>query len=555
MILKGQITKFFSSLKQKKLEQFQDSNEGESFNEILSKYFNENKFINNIEFINLGYFYLENEGFQRYTEIYTRNLKFNEETVEFLIYDVSQIKLSEKINTETKYKQKIQAKLCHEFKTPTISIITLINKILKQQNNPDSFERTKKNLNRILNLSNYNIFLTNDLIQYVSGSVDSNILKDDVNLSEVINYSYRILNTLVECDQEIAGKIETKLVIQEEISNVRIITDENRLKQIILNLISNSVKFTKSGYIKLEVKISSKTKTIKIKVKDSGIGIREVDKNIIFQNDPQLNIENNYNRKGCGLGLSLCKILAESLGYEIGYKSQYKAGSKFYIDLKNANIISNERRTDQLIETENNSINQDIQSISNEVKQKNMKLINEKFLKEDLGDTIIKKGIFYEKIENLEIHNFSLNYINDNYYDIKSKFCILVIDDQKLVRKSTVNLIKNVLISHNVLNYSIIEGSDGIDLLKLVREDTNNNIKCIFIDENMKCLMGSEAVKIVRRLQVLNRINTYYIASVTAFDDDQTKKEIVISGVNTILGKPCSKSSICTVLKNLNIVN
>ena len=89
-----------------------------------------------------------------------------------------------------------------------------------------------------------------------------------------MNFLYEILKTLVECDDEIANKVETKLFIQEEIW---IVTDENLLKQIILNLISNSVKFTKSGYIQLQVKKSCKTQTIKIKVKDTGIGIKEED--------------------------------------------------------------------------------------------------------------------------------------------------------------------------------------------------------------------------------------------------------------------------------------
>ena len=71
----------------------------------------------------------------------------------------------------------------------------------------------------------------------------------------------------------------------------------------------------------------------------------------------------------------------------------------------------------------------------------------------------------------------------------------------------------------------------------------------------MKFLTGSEAVKIVRKLQDLNKISFYYIASVTAFEDEQTKKEILKSGLNIIIGKPCTKSSISTILKHVKIIS
>ena len=533
--------KFFTSLKLKKLEHFQESNAGESFYEILSNYLKDEKYINNNQFIKLDYFYFENEGIPGCIEIYARILKFHEDVIEFLIYDVTQIKLIEKNSIEANYKKKILEKIGHEFKSPSISILSLINQIFKQQNNPDSFQFTKKNLNHILNLTNFNIFQTNNLIQYLSDLVNSRFLsKGEVNLSEVMNFSYEILKTLVECNDEIAEKVETKLLIQEEIW---IVTDENLLKLIILNLISNSVKFTKSGYIQLEVKKSSKTKTIKIKVTDTGIGIKEEDKHLIFQDKVQLNIEDDYNVKGSVLGLSLCKNLIKSLEFEIGFKSKHKVGSTFYINLKNENIIKTRSFSPKVkIIEEKKFIKEEILSLKNEVRKED-KMMCKNFQEE----IFLKKKKFDEDL--------SFRDLDENSVDFKSKFSILVIDDQNLVRESTVNLIKKILIDHNILDYSILEGSDGIDLLYLIKEDYENRIKCIFIDENMKYLMGSEAVKILRKLQDLNKINNYYIASVTAFEDEQTKKEISKSGINTIIGKPCTKSSIFSVLKHVNIIS
>ena len=65
------------------------------------------------------------------------------------------------------------------------------------------------------------------------------------------------------------------------------------------------------------------------------------------------------------------------------------------------------------------------------------------------------------------------------------KFNIVVIDDHKLVRDNTVNLLKNVLSFLKINDYAILEGSDGIDLLNFIRLDKEKKIEYIFIDENM----------------------------------------------------------------------
>jgi CheY-like chemotaxis protein len=136
------------------------------------------------------------------------------------------------------------------------------------------------------------------------------------------------------------------------------------------------------------------------------------------------------------------------------------------------------------------------------------------------------------------------NTLNKRFYQF------VIIDDQKLVRENTSNLIRKVLQNMNIENFQILEGSDGIDLLNIVRNDTFGQIKAIFIDENMEYLNGSEAVSIVRKLEDKKKIKNYKIASVTAFDDAQTKENILKSGATTIISKPCTKSDITNVLSN-----
>ena len=98
-----------------------------------------------------------------------------------------------------------------------------------------------------------------------------------------------------------------------------------------------------------------------------------------------------------------------------------------------------------------------------------------------------------------------------NYECYQKKFQIVVIDDHKLVRENTVNLIRNVFKYLKINDYGILEGSDGVDLLNIVRLDKENKIKYIFIDENMYYLNGSEAVSIVRKFEEYKKINRYEI--------------------------------------------
>ena len=85
--------------------------------------------------------------------------------------------------------------------------------------------------------------------------------------------------------------LTTQIQIDENIKNMTVLTDENRLKQILLNLISNAVKFTVSGFIKIRATYNIVNHSIEISVEDTGLGIKSEDNHLIFQDYAQLNIE------------------------------------------------------------------------------------------------------------------------------------------------------------------------------------------------------------------------------------------------------------------------
>lgn len=119
-----------------------------------------------------------------------------------------------------------------------------------------------------------------------------------------------------------------------------VVTDPKRLKQILVNLLTNAVKFTTHGHILVRIdldtpKLSSDIFTIKFAVEDTGIGICEKDQSKLFKPFSQIDNENNQGTStGTGLGLIISRYLANLLGGDITFESQYKKGSTFYLTIR-----------------------------------------------------------------------------------------------------------------------------------------------------------------------------------------------------------------------------
>ncbi len=428
----------------------------------------------------------------------------------------------------------------------------------------------------INNLSNYSLSLISDIIHYVSNSINLRINKNEVNLNEVMDFSNSVLKTLVECNEHKSQKIKTELVIDKELENMILFTDENRIKQILLNFISNAFKFTHEGYIKLKAKFIEESKQVEISVKDTGIGIKDEDHDLIFKENVELNVDGEYNHQGSGLGLSIVKNMADYLNLKIGFKSTYGKGSKFYLII-NCNTeysvcklrtVSFKKSCSSLNKITNKEFsrirlfddnNRKIKIFEGNKKPWHKKILIERNIKSvDIGRTeeikyksedpqdYKKEDIYYG---NVEITNLNFMIGNTKVLNTNS-IKLVIVDDHKFVREHTINLLKLLLKDFSNSLYEIVECCDGIELLNIVRLDTANLIKLILVDENMEYLNGSESVKIIRNLEFNKKIKQYHIVSITAFDDEQTKERILKSGVNSILNKPCNKSNLSIILKS-----
>lgn len=228
------------------------------------------------------------------------------------------------------------ARMSHELRTPLNAILGFTSIIKKSQNIND---KEKENLNIISKSANYLLSLINEILE---------LSKIEAGKIEIKKADFSFKNMLLEVESIIKQRASSKgceFVINksEDIPDF-IISDEQRLKQILINLLSNSVKFTTNGNIRLD--IYSKMNKLFFEVHDTGIGIDKKDLEIIFKPFEQIKTQ-NYNKNGTGLGLSITKELVTLLGGNIYVKSFVGEGSSFYfsIDYENSSKTSIETKT------------------------------------------------------------------------------------------------------------------------------------------------------------------------------------------------------------------
>ncbi|MCP4147359.1 MAG: response regulator, partial [bacterium] len=235
-----------------------------------------------------------------------------------------------------KTKSKFLANMSHEIRTPMNAILgfteILGNKVKNNQN--------KEYLNAINSSGKTLLKLINDILdlsKIEAGKVQLNL--EAVDVATIFNDMKHIfgleaeekgLDFIIEVGKNIPGGL---------------ILDELRLRQIILNLLGNAVKFTSKGYIKLTVNIIYSREDFSyldlvFSVNDTGEGIPPVQKEVIFEAFKQKSGQDQMKYGGTGLGLSISRRLIEMMGGEINVESQLGVGTTFMVTLKGVPIAS-----------------------------------------------------------------------------------------------------------------------------------------------------------------------------------------------------------------------
>jgi len=222
----------------------------------------------------------------------------------------------------TKAKSLFLTNMSHEIRTP-LNGITGASELLKLT----ALTAEQSELLNTLQASNsIMIDIVNDLLD---------ISRIEANKMEIHNHPFEIRKSIIEVEKILKTSFSKKnidliLEIDASVPTV-IITDEIKYKQIIINLLSNALKFTEKGHAKLNVYYTGNDKNGKLssQLEDTGIGIAEDDMTKLFLPFSQLNLSTSRKFGGAGLGLVICRKLAEMMGGKIVATSKVGVGSKF----------------------------------------------------------------------------------------------------------------------------------------------------------------------------------------------------------------------------------
>lgn len=449
-----------------------------------------------------------------------------------------------------KMKDEMFASISHDLRSPLSSVIKWIE-IAKLSHD---IQQIHKNLVLAENSGNMLMILINDLLDYSS-------MKNGKFKINSENFSlHSLLENVIDMMKiQVEMKGISLTLLNKCPKNLSLHSDHIRIKQVLFNLIGNSLKFTKkNGTIKVKTKYLP-SNLVKFSIIDNGIGIKPEILPKLCKPFQTFDYNGNYNKHGIGLGLHICKMIVKELGpYEkLEIKSEFNKGSKFsfYIYVHTDPKQKKEIKEDDKL-PENLFL---------------LKNFNKFLINDSREKTSSPPGTdcFLEENEKVDIKNIPY----------KSKIRIITKKDKKhksienidmKIKKNSGKLIKALLVDDDVFNHSILEifidefiketdcgflyenAYNGIEAEKLFQKYNSPYSKeafnLIFMDGFMPLQDGYITSKNIKELiHDYNFKNCKIIGCTALFP----KENIPDNGMDQILQKPFEKESIFQIFKNV----
>ena len=237
---------------------------------------------------------------------------------------IAQDQINRDLENALQIKSEFSATMSHEIRTPLNGIIGILNSLQETNLN----KRQAELVNIISHSSEALLNLVNNILDFAKLEGKQLTLRPEP--FSLFSLCLQVIDLAkTSCDKD---ELELFLDAPDELKKLFLMGDKNRLRQIISNLVSNAVKFTDQGYIKLKLELierSDKQAKITISVADTGIGISQEENELIFSKFTQ--VDNSHSRKneGTGLGIPISEMILQCMNSNLELNSQPGAGSTF----------------------------------------------------------------------------------------------------------------------------------------------------------------------------------------------------------------------------------
>ena len=410
---------------------------------------------------------------------------------------LDEIKTKEKIvmaKAESKAKSDFLATMSHEIRTPMNGVMGMIEVLSgtnlnnEQQHYVDVIQESGNSLLKVIN----DIL---DFSKIESGKLELEMI--DFDLKRLIqdcisNFSIEAKNKSIELTSRFSTS--TSLLLH---------SDPTRIKQILLNLISNALKFTFEGSINICVSRVPNAKDIntpyllRVEVSDTGIGISDEQKEKLFSEFSQADSSTTRIYGGSGLGLAICKQLCELLGGEIGVESELEVGSSFWFTLP-------------------------LREAQQQYQPDNSHILN--------GDNFSRN------------QKAQLEQDFQKYTDKLSGSVALVAEDNL-----TNQLVINKMLQKLGVSVTIVgDGEQTFDYYKA----HVNELDFILMDCEMPLLDGYQTTTKIREYEALNKLKAMPIIALTAHALKEHKKKALDYGMNDHISKPVNINELALSIYN-----